>query len=385
MLIKTHGKAGSFISLKQFLAKACLRVFALVFTQLDYPRDWIRVRCLKRASRVKGEWQGYFQPLCRNRIAVLVLYPDGISDFSALNLAKAFCENDFFVLAVSNKVPSMALREKLLPLCSHLLARENQGRDFGAFQHGIAWLEAREWFSRAGYLVLANDSMYYPARFDQTIRQMIAKSDAFQCLFESWQVKHHAQSFYLQFDASVFRSDAFRRFWRNYFPGNARLHAIFHGEIAFSRQMEKEGFIPVAFYSAKHIMQTLDASLAGSSEQRSSALGILRIFCMRFHPAWAPISELKAHLPKVLSLLDQMLHAWNPSHAAGLMVNSLYSGPFKKDLCYRRTCSAKQLLDSLQGFSKQEKSMIQKDIEKRGYGEKKRFSMRYLFYASGIV
>jgi hypothetical protein len=159
-------------------------------------------------------------------------------------------------LAVATNITlSPDVRAYVLENSTLLIEREGVGRDFGAYKDAIALLADR--FRPDSHLILANDSVYYDR--DQ-IDDLIARSLAhpgFGAVTETFEGKHHAQSYFLSFAPAVRTSNAFQQYWRDYLPVNTRKWAIGKGEVGLTRALRAGGIPPRPLWTPLRLREGL--------------------------------------------------------------------------------------------------------------------------------
>ena len=176
------------------------------------------------------------------KIAVVAMYPDPnpLYLISMKNLVNGLLANDHKILAISNKKINESLKNYLKDQGCTILVRKNRGRDFGAYQAGIQWIERHYGLSNVERISLVNDTLIWMEDSTRVVAETM-KSE-WDSLFLNFEVHTHAQSFFLSFSGAVLSNDRFVRFWRSYVPLNYRRHTILKGEILLSEVLIKEGF-----------------------------------------------------------------------------------------------------------------------------------------------
>jgi hypothetical protein len=161
-------------------------------------------------------------------------------------------------LAVATNIAlSPAVRGYVLENSSLLVERESVGRDIGAYKDTLDILSDR--FGPESHLILANDSVYYDRN---QIDDLIARSldhPGFGAVTETFEGKHHAQSYFLSFAPAVRTSGAFRKFWREYLPLSTRKWAIGKGEVGLSRALRAGGIAVQPLWTTLRLREGLAA------------------------------------------------------------------------------------------------------------------------------
>ena len=127
-----------------------------------------------------------------------------------------------------------------IPNCFVVLKR-NIGYDFGS--HAVGVFVAYDSLQLVDELILINDSMLQIA---DELAPMIARfraldADALSCT-DSFERKHHLQSYMLWFGPDVCRSSFLPQFMSNYSFTSIKEDSIMEGEIGLSRALLSEGF-----------------------------------------------------------------------------------------------------------------------------------------------
>jgi hypothetical protein len=356
--------------LKQLLLHLKRRAFLPYIWYYDlrlFLSDVIAVKFRDEYRRLKSEHAGSL-PVSRSprRIAVVAIHPSDESIPFTINLLEALAEQDFCILVVHNRPMSRDQCSRILSRCHHLIERYPVGRDFGAYKRGLEWLHHHGKVASAETLILANDSMFYPGSFRSALSALLDHKSEWSCLFENFQMFHHAQSFFLLFRRSVFTSPAFTRFWSSYAPRSSRVHCIEKGEKGLSRSLKKAGFFPYALYSATRLVDRLsDAVQSGNNESNQLVDLLLDLYANE--PAVQQASE-KRVIRNAIFNAGSCMNSYNPTHRCGLIINQVTEAPVKRDLCYRDTCEMTYLLSHVRGFTETEKSLMAVDLRKKGYG-----------------
>jgi Rhamnan synthesis protein F len=340
-----------------------LRLFAADLIAIHFRHEFTRLRS-ERAGAQRD-------PSDKARIAVVAIHPTDDSIPFTQNLLDALSTNNFYVLVVYNKLMSADHQKAILPYCHYLIERSSVGRDFGAYKRGLIWLNENGKLSNADVVVLANDSMFYPSSFSETISEMLSVSEDWITLFENFHCHYHAQSFFLMLGRPVFESPSWHRFWERYRPFSSRIHCIEKGEKGLTSALVKGGFFPHAVYNAVRVVTTL-RSLVDSDNTRSVRITEL---LLRFHGD--PQARLQRYsrnrLVEERLVEDAILHVGsamqnlNPTHAAGIIINVSLTAPLKRDICYRGMNDLTQVVSYVRGFTEKELQAMTSDIRRKGF------------------
>ncbi len=381
------------------------RTLIFAYDIFEYMRDVWAVHVKQRHRIVLRETKGQQpRPAQGSRVAIVALYPTNESLPFTKNLLRLLHGNGFFILAVSSRKLPDAMYISILSDCHHLIERMGVGRDFGSYKMGLAWIEKQNpGLNGIDTLVLANDSLFYPAAFNREFKMMLNKQRDWQCLFENYVFHYHAQSFFMLFRRPVFSSSAFQKFWRQYQPYSSRRHSINQGEVAFSVSLRRAGYSVSAQFDSTRITKDLQdpaqaIPLSLLAELCPAAKGWLIARDLIFNssisiattnsytcpPASNP--EIAQHIDKTVytnlsqhalnlvsienlrwaHLIGSQMEQTNPTHALALLANNLYAAPIKRDICYRGSYDIFQALNLSLHFTANEREAMARDINRRG-------------------
>ncbi len=124
-----------------------------------------------------------------------------------------------------------------------LLFRENEGRDFGAFQDGWLALRSRGLWTNCEQLILLNDSIFPVACLAESSWPRFLDGDrkAVVGFTDSYQNGYHLQSYALNIPENVFHSPWWHHYWSCYPGWGGMKIAIRNGEIGLSQACLKHG------------------------------------------------------------------------------------------------------------------------------------------------
>lgn len=190
------------------------------------------------------------------KIAVFLIYQPKALAPSVLQTCRYLDSQGYAVLLVANGGLEAVDRALCLPWCWRLLERPNFGYDFGGYRDGIFWL----WREKIvpSRLLLVNDSIWFPLCTDSDVLSRIEALDHDPAGLLMHTRSRYAgdaarklegsfvESYLLLISSTLFQSDAFARYWRDYVPSNAKHVTIKRGELGFSYAMRAAGFDPGA-------------------------------------------------------------------------------------------------------------------------------------------
>ena len=258
-------------------------------------------------------------------VAIVVLYPRGPLLESVTRLISTLVAEQYLVIAVVNKSgQSPEWLAALTQLNITLLSRPNVGRDFGAYRVGYLFAERQGLLKNARHLLFANDSIYYGPRSQAHIVELLKDEHPWTAMFVNYEVSIHAQSFFQRFSSELFSLPEFHQFWRDYYPSEKRMHAIYQGEIKLSSTLVTLGYTPHGFISADRILSN---SLFGEFTEYEKhnivrfAAGTMQI----------PI-EHQAERQAIEVLMRSQYSTKNITHAQGTLAARVLGAPLKLDL-----------------------------------------------------
>jgi lipopolysaccharide biosynthesis protein len=127
-------------------------------------------------------------------------------------------------------------RARVQPLCKELIWRFNTGYDFGAYKDGIASIADLD---QLDSLILMNDSVYGPFR---NLRDTLGKIDIattdFWGIADSFENRHHIQTFFMVFMPNALRSAAFKDFWNRLLYIDHRMWVIRNAEVRLTQILQ---------------------------------------------------------------------------------------------------------------------------------------------------
>ncbi len=143
---------------------------------------------------------------------------------------------------------------KLSPYCNQIVVRENRGYDFGSWKLGIEYAENLSAYQR---LILANDSVYGPLHdLRDLFLDMPQQGAAVWGITDSYELKHHLQSYFLVFERAALENPAFTEFWRSIPFYRFKRSIIRDGEIGLSTKLSRAGLRMAAAYGYGALRQS---------------------------------------------------------------------------------------------------------------------------------
>src|SRR5579864_1412285 len=152
----------------------------------------------------------------------------------------------FSIVFISTAKLSSHETDRIRPVCSDVILRENTGLDFGSWAAGFA----KHGSEVAGRLLLVNDSVYGPIGSSLTtaFERLTALPADFYGMVESIEPTPHLQSWFLLFEPWVVGSSEFRATLQRSFSTMTKREIIENGELGLSLTLVKAGFKYQALY-----------------------------------------------------------------------------------------------------------------------------------------
>jgi len=289
-------------------------------------REWFLIRILKSSQRyqlVKNEL-----PQITPKIAVLATYPRVAMLASVGRSITLLKEQGFSVILVMNESSyTKKWADSFTGEVDALLIRPNIGRDFGAYQSGVQFLEKHGYYKSIQELILLNDSVYYTPLSVSKLKNFFESEMPWKSLFLNYRYRIHAQSFFLSFGREVLISQAFKRFWSNYYPTSIRRRVVVRGELKLTAKLLRGGFRPVPFVNSERIEAAMTISQMLPSEELAAFGDFFRSSDQSL------TARIDSH--QRVTLIRRVLDKSNPTHQIGLLSTRLLGTPLKLDIVKR--------------------------------------------------
>jgi hypothetical protein len=292
--------------------------------------EWVEIRLLRRHKQIVLLKESDLNLI--DRFAVLALFPRTALLPSVKRLVELLKRQGYSIVAIINESSHSERWVAELEIdLDVIIKRPNIGRDFGAYQCGIRYLESRLHLEKPhAELLLVNDSVYYTPKAAAGLRDFFGSPSDWKSLFINFQFHLHAQSFFVSFAGKVLSDRKFREFWKKYYPTSIRHNVINKGEIALSRTLLSRGFSPDPFVTAERLEQSLSVNPE------------LKLF--EKFGVWSEAPEKYRDLERTSPQLDifrlrQVLDLKNPTHQLGLLSARLLGTPLKLDLMKTALCT----------------------------------------------
>ncbi len=147
-------------------------------------------------------------------------------------------------------------RDWLVRHCAKVIVRKNIGYDFSAWRDGLEY-GGLDLVNIESLLIL-NDSVYGPFEHIEPLLEKIdyTQADVWGCT-DSWQMRHHLQSYFLAFGPKALKSDGFQKFWNNVLPFRSKLKVIRAYEIGLTQKMLRNGLRCQAIWPYTALVDTI--------------------------------------------------------------------------------------------------------------------------------
>ncbi|WP_191085454.1 hypothetical protein [Roseococcus microcysteis] len=320
-----------------------------------------------------------------SRLAFVVIHPRFV-EFSIRNLVVALAGAGFSVAALTSEEPPPALVQMIEDFGGTVVRRHRIGRDVGGYADAMCFLhEQDDAFPALEWVVLANDSMYWPAATRTHLHALLDEAAPWACLTESFVGRYHAQSYFLCLSGTVALSEACRTFWRGYLPHEHRRHVIRRGEIGLSQCLMQAFGKPFCLFAGGRLAE----AIVGRLDPEAAATVVAEVIIPSV-PLWQDggemadrlISHVQAEvmprghaqrnspgnivrLEMARRAADIALHQ-NPTHSLVRSLHDLFGAPVKRDIAFRRTQPIGATSALLRGFSPAERREIERDLRERG-------------------
>ena len=196
-----------------------------------------------------------------DKICIFVSYPkDGRISESLNRYLLDLQLLGYSIIFITNKHVVLEDIEKIKSICVRIIIRENYGKDFGAYKHGI--LKYKNQILNSKSLLIANDSVIHIKSLKPMFDVMNAKNLDFWGVSEAYgpavYQHHHICSYFLVINQKILKSEIFWNFWqKKYKPTYSRVQVIKNGEIAFSSTIKKHSFDMDAYINSHKMYQEL--------------------------------------------------------------------------------------------------------------------------------
>ncbi len=167
-------------------------------------------------------------------------YENSVDEYVFLALEE-FNKCGYKIVFISTCIKLSELEiEKLSKICHSVILRDNVGLDFGGWANV---LNTYPGILNADNLTLVNDSIYGPfSDLALFIEGMNKKGYDFWGVTESYQIKPHIQSFYINYTKKILQSELFRSFWQSYKNLDNKQKIIESYEITLTGTLKEAGF-----------------------------------------------------------------------------------------------------------------------------------------------
>lgn len=160
---------------------------------------------------------------------------DDLIDDYVVKYLECLNQQNLDIVFISNSSLAESEIRKIDAFCLDIVLKDNVGYDFGAWKAGIDYLGNK--LQDYEELVICNDSVYAPLfDLDDMFEKMGYKYD-FWGIIDSYEIKHHLQSYLMVFNKKVFCSDVFREFWDDYRLFQVKMNIVRKYEVELTQKL----------------------------------------------------------------------------------------------------------------------------------------------------
>lgn len=226
-------------------------------------------------------------------VCLLVSYdPLGRVPEHALIQARAWSASGFVVvLIVAIDDPKSFVADQNLSFCDAVVLRGNEGYDFAAWASVIDRIPN---LASVRLLALSNDSIYGPLRgFDRLLQDVRSHDADFIGLTDSYEIKHHYQSYMLFFKTAAFTSRRFYDFWRQVRTGS-REYVIKKYEVQLLDRMKMGGLRCRAIFATDPAAIPHDSPLTRWRDLLDRSFPFVKSSLLRANPYGVDIQDWRS-------------------------------------------------------------------------------------------
>ena len=296
----------------------------------------IKVRVLK--AHLSYEVFGSESLSAKKQFLILALFPRKALLPSIIRFVDFMISREFHpIIVLNNSRDSDLFRLSLQRFGDDvtILMRNNIGRDFGAYQCAMNYLNKKVDLTKPEKIAFFNDSIFYGKEFDwfTKLNEMNTNVGA---LYSNFEFKPHFQSMAFICDQNVINSNFFKSFWSKYYPTEFRKSVIKNGELKFSTLCVKSGF---TFSDLATTLLSQEIKPLSEIEKQA-----ILMFGLDLHPQKNlltsimtvpefPITQEIDISEKInFQLINLVVTSTNVSHALGAYFARNYHFPLKLDL-----------------------------------------------------
>jgi len=238
-----------------------------------------------------------------------------------------------------------------------ILMRNNIGRDFGAYQSAMNYLNKKVNLTELEKIAFFNDSIFYGKDFGwfTKLNEMDSNVGA---LYSNFELKPHFQSMAFICDHNIINSKFFKSFWSKYYPTENRTSVIKKGELKFSHLCLESGFTfsDLATTLLSQEIKPLNeiekqAVLMSGLDLRPQKILLMSIMTI---PEFPINQEIDISEKIISQLINLVVTSKNVSHALGFYFTRNYHFPLKLDLVKFGTAGTLDILNFLQSANIEE-------------------------------
>ena len=208
-----------------------------------------------RGVFVRKVWGQAPDPDQHKDVAIFAHYDkNGVVHDYVLALVKGLQDAGRTVVFITNSPKfTDGERRKLDGRAHQVIWRKNKGYDFGAYADGMRLLGDTRQFHT---ITLCNDSIYGPLfALKDFFKRMDAREADIWSLTDSWDTRHHLQSYFLLFHKAALQHPDFQKYWKGYLHVASKSWIIRKHEIGFSARMRKDGLTVKPLFSYRDLLE----------------------------------------------------------------------------------------------------------------------------------
>ena len=191
------------------------------------------------------------------------------------------------LITASDEPASLAIDEDL-SFCSGILVRRNSGYDFGAWAAAILTIPE---LRGANIVALANDSVFGPFNtFPKFLERVVEAREDVVGVTDSYEIRHHIQSYAVFFKSSALANSGFWRFWRSVRSGG-RSHAIRHYELLMMDSLSAAGLRLTALFPSGDSGSPSNPTLTRWRDLLESGYPFIKAQLLRENPLSADLTD----------------------------------------------------------------------------------------------
>lgn len=184
-----------------------------------------------------------------------------------------------------------------------VIRRENIGYDFFSYRAGILEVaNSPDINAPTGHVSLMNSSfvIFDREKFLHNIDQTFQQGKTVACISESFEIKHHAQSYAVTLPFDIFRNRVFKSWWDDMSPLNDRWQVIVQYEIGLSQMVLSLGYAIFPTYKPGFTLRNrkIKNPCFKNPERFLNKTGIIKTQILRDNPHQQDLSKIEMAFKK---------------------------------------------------------------------------------------